>query len=67
MRCKACNTALEQFEIDRKCKLSGEYLDLCSPCTNVSNEAIHQQEEPIYRNYLDMQEESEFIQHQLVL
>ena len=67
MRCKACNTALEQFEIDRKCKLTGEYLDLCSPCASVSNEAIHQQEEPIYRNYIDMQEEAEFIEHGLVL
>ena len=40
MRCKACNTALEQFEIDRK---------------------------PIYRNYIDMQDEAEFIQNGLVL
>ena len=67
MRCKACNTALEQFEIDRRCKLSGEYLDLCSPCASASNEAIHQQEEPIYRNYIDMQEEAEFIEQGLVL
>jgi hypothetical protein len=40
---------------------------LCSPCASASNEAIHQQEEPIYRNYLDIQEEAEFIEHGLVL
>ena len=67
MRCKACNKGLEDHELTRKCKLSGDFLDLCSPCTNVSNEAIHQQEEPIYRNYIDMQDEAEFIQNGLVL
>ena len=45
MRCKACNVLLEDHELNRKDRISGEFLDLCSECYHESNEAIYQQEE----------------------
>ena len=41
MRCKACDTLLEAFELARVDKLTGEHLDLCSTCTHHSNDAIY--------------------------
>jgi len=35
MRCKACNTPLNDFESTRKSSITGEYLDLCNSCYNV--------------------------------
>ena len=35
MRCKACNTLLEEFEAVKKDN-RGEYIDLCSTCHTVS-------------------------------
>lgn len=32
MRCKACNTILEDHEATRKVKQTGEYLDMCDRC-----------------------------------
>ena len=49
MRCKACNVLLEDHELKRKDRVSGEFLDLCDECLHESNEAIFQQEEPEYR------------------
>lgn len=34
MRCKACNTSLNDFEATRKSKESGEFIDLCNSCYN---------------------------------
>tara|TARA_R110000744_G_scaffold152443_3_gene266500 strand:- start:8481 stop:8663 length:183 start_codon:yes stop_codon:yes gene_type:complete len=40
MRCKACNVLLEDFELKRKDKLTGDFLDLCSVCYKVSNHTL---------------------------
>lgn len=40
MRCKACDTILEDRELKRKDKQTGEYLDLCDVCFSISEEAI---------------------------
>lgn len=44
MRCKACNVLLEDHELKRKDRMSGEFLDLCDECLHESNEAIYQQD-----------------------
>jgi hypothetical protein len=40
MRCKACNRALEDRDLVRKDRETGEFLDLCGECLVVSNDAI---------------------------
>lgn len=40
MRCKACNKLLEETELARKDKLTGNFLDLCNTCYKVSNETL---------------------------
>ena len=37
MRCKSCNKALSDKELSRKDRLTGEYTELCSECTTVSD------------------------------
>ncbi len=37
MRCKACNKLLEETELTRKDKLTGQFLDLCNTCYKVRN------------------------------
>ena len=32
MRCKACNTNLNDFELTRKHAVTGEYMDTCNRC-----------------------------------
>lgn len=39
MRCKACNTLLSEWDLKRK-DPKGNYLDLCTTCCSVSNEAL---------------------------
>jgi hypothetical protein len=34
MRCKACNTELNDFESTRKSSTTGEFIDLCNVCYN---------------------------------
>jgi hypothetical protein len=34
MRCKACNTELNDFESTRKSSTTGEFIDLCNACYN---------------------------------
>ena len=41
MHCKACDVLLNEFDIRRKCKVTGEHLDLCSDCYLSSQEAIY--------------------------
>ena len=39
MRCKACNSLLNDFESTRKSSTTGEFLDLCNSCYRcVSND-----------------------------
>ena len=40
MRCKACNVLLEETELTRKDKLTGQFIDLCNICYKVSNETL---------------------------
>ena len=40
MRCKACNRVLEDRDLARKDRETGEFLDLCGECLVVSNDAI---------------------------
>jgi len=36
MRCKACDKFLEDFELTRKDRETGVYLDLCNKCFTIS-------------------------------
>lgn len=40
MRCKACNTLLEDYESLRKDKQTGAFLDLCNECLHTSNQTL---------------------------
>lgn len=40
-RCKACNTILNDYDLKRKDKLTGEFLDLCGLCYSESQEALY--------------------------
>jgi len=40
MRCKACNVLLEETELTRKDKLTGQFIDLCNICYKVSSETL---------------------------
>ena len=61
MRCKACNIILENHELARKDKITGEYLDLCSTCAQHSNDSLYRPEEA--EDYGDY----DFIQEELAL
>lgn len=41
-RCKACDTILNQGELSRIDRGTGNFIDLCSPCFSVSDRASHQ-------------------------
>jgi len=36
MRCKACDKFLEDWELTRKDRETGDFLDLCTKCYNIS-------------------------------
>lgn len=40
MRCKACDVTLEEYELTRKCSITGSFLDLCSLCANISDQVL---------------------------
>ena len=41
MRCRACDKMLNTYELKRKHKVTGEYLDLCSDCLKSIEEVQH--------------------------
>ena len=41
MRCRACDKMLNTYELKRKHKVTGEYLDLCSNCLKSIEEVQH--------------------------
>jgi len=45
MRCRSCDSILSDFELLRKCKVSGDFLDLCGTCYSASEEARFMAEE----------------------
>ena len=53
MRCKACNTILEEFEVARKEKATGEFIELCSHCFHQSNMAKYSDDDTLqaYTDY----------------
>ena len=40
MRCRACNEILSDFELTRKDKETGDFLDLCNDCAYESDLAM---------------------------
>jgi len=40
MKCKACDTLLDDRALKRKDKHTGDYLDLCNTCNDASQRAI---------------------------
>ena len=40
-RCKACNTLLNDYDLRRKDKNTGEHLDLCGLCFSESQAALY--------------------------
>jgi hypothetical protein len=45
MRCKSCDTILNDYDLKRKCRETGEFLDLCGTCYSHSEEARFMAEE----------------------
>ena len=41
MRCKSCDVILAPYELTKKDKETGEFLDLCGNCLTYSNEASY--------------------------
>jgi hypothetical protein len=41
MRCKSCNTILNDGELSRKEADTGDFIDLCGRCYSVSERAAH--------------------------
>ena len=41
MRCKSCDTLLNEREVKKKEKSTGEFLDLCAYCYEASQEALN--------------------------
>jgi len=60
MRCKACNVLLEETELTRKDKLTGQFIDLCNICYKVSNETLIEYDSEI-PNDMDRVNLDEFI------
>lgn len=40
MKCKACDKMMTDFDVTRKDRVTGEYLDLCGACYSVSQKAM---------------------------
>jgi hypothetical protein len=41
MHCLSCDALLNTYEVKRKHKVTGEYLDLCSRCLKSIEEVVH--------------------------
>ena len=41
-RCKACDVILTEAELRKRDRVTNEFLDLCSECNSVSDEAIEE-------------------------
>jgi hypothetical protein len=41
-RCKACDVILTEAELGKRDRVTNEFLDLCSECHSVSDEAIEE-------------------------
>lgn len=41
-RCKACDVILTEAELRKRDRVTNEFLDLCSECHSVSDEAIEE-------------------------
>ena len=52
MRCRACDVMLNDYEINRKDKLTGYFLDLCGTCYMESSKALSDFETTV-DNYVD--------------
>tara|TARA_R100000664_G_scaffold4130_1_gene8568 strand:- start:7920 stop:8105 length:186 start_codon:yes stop_codon:yes gene_type:complete len=61
MRCKACETLLEQEELYRRDKNTNEFIDLCNVCHKVSTLASIQYEVAIEDNEIDEININDFI------
>lgn len=53
MRCRSCDTLLNEREVKKKEKSTGEFLDLCSYCYEISQEAVREASEDIYYAEVD--------------
>jgi len=53
MRCKACNSLLNEFEATRKGKESGEFVDLCNTCYTHVMDDVQAVENYDFLNYQD--------------
>lgn len=54
MRCKACNTALTDYESTRKSIQTGEFLDLCNACYTYIKEDVYVIDNPDNLNIEDV-------------
>ena len=61
MRCRSCDVILADYELTRKDKDTGEFLDLCSNCLTHSNEASYNVSLDVDIEYNEMQGESPWL------
>jgi len=50
MRCKICDSVLNDYELTRKDPKSGEFLDTCSECVRVIRECLEDFDEVPYKH-----------------
>ena len=42
-RCKACDTIMNEYELKRIDRITGDYSELCSNCLSASTEALREE------------------------
>lgn len=57
MRCKMCDTVLNDYELTRKDPKTGEFLDSCSECLRVVREALQDFDDTTYRHDIGLDED----------
>jgi len=57
MRCKICDSVLNDYELTRKDPKSGEFLDTCSECVRVVRDALADFEETPYKHDVGTEED----------
>ena len=60
-RCKACDVIMNEFEMRRIDRATGEYSELCSDCLSASNEATREIDSPMHTILDDLVNPFEFL------
>ena len=53
-RCKACDVIMNEFEMKRIDRATGDYSELCSDCLSASNEATREIDSPMHTIWMTL-------------